>query len=88
MNANSFCDHKFIEVTQDKWDEYKNYQEVEFKGSFLPSDSDYLSYDKYNWKMVYRKGNDVKYGRMMVSEEYKLKRGLTMGEFYGSSCVD
>lgn len=81
MSINDFKDRRVIGVDKDKWREYRNYTEVDYK------DKKYNN-KKYNWKMVNQIGSDEKYGRMMISEEYKLKRDLTMGEFYGSSTVD
>jgi hypothetical protein len=43
-----------------------------------------LNDPKYNWIMV---GND-KYGRTMYCTNTNIRRGLTMGEFYGSGIVD
>lgn len=39
---------------------------------------------KYNWVMV----GTGKYGRLMWCTNLKIKRGQTMGEFYGTSTVD
>lgn len=66
----------------------KEYKEVKFEGSFMDENSEYFDNEKYNWEMVVGKDNDEKYGRMMISRKYKLKRRQTMGEFYGSSPVD
>jgi hypothetical protein len=81
MSINNFKSQKHIAVDETKWNEYLGYTKVDYNDK---------QYDdgKYNWKMVYCSDNDEKYGRIMVSEEYKLKRGLTMGEFYGSGIVD
>ncbi|KOF57845.1 MULTISPECIES: hypothetical protein [Clostridium] len=81
ISINDFKDQKHIAVDESKWKEYKGYKDVDYKDK---------QYDnpKYNWKMVYWENNDEKYGRIMVSEAFKLKRGLTMGEFYGTGVVD
>jgi hypothetical protein len=42
----------------------------------------------YNWKCIYPRGSDEKYGRIMVSYEMKVWRNQTMGEFYGGGIVD
>lgn len=81
MSINDFKDHRHEAVNKNKWDEYSNYTKVDY------NDEQYDNH-KFNWKMVYLESNDEKYCRMMVSEAFKLRRGLTMGEFYGTSEVD
>lgn len=81
MSVNDFIDRPHISVDEPTWDKYAEYTMVDYEDK---------QYDdkKYNWKMVYLSSNDEKYGRIMISEKYKLRRGLTMGEFYGSGLVD
>ena len=77
-----FVQRKLHYIPMDKWGEYRGYQEV---------NCDDKSYDdpKYNWIMcISENARDAKYGRTMISEEFKLRRGTTMGEFYGTSTVD
>lgn len=81
MSIRDFKDHNHVSVDNNKWNEYLNYAKVDYE------DEQYDD-EKYEWKMVYLKTNDEKYGRIMVSETYQLRRGLTMGEFYGSGIVD
>ncbi len=81
MSIYSFKSHPHIPVDEIKWKEYMNYEKVDYNNKQYDD-------EKYQWKMVYLRGNDEKYGRMMISEKYKLIRNTTMGEFYGNSAVD
>lgn len=77
-----FVYRKLHYIPMDKWDVFRGYQEVQRNDK---------SYDdpKYNWIMcISENARDTKYGRIMISEEFKLRRGQTMGEFYGTSTVD
>lgn len=81
MSINDFKDKTHMAVNKAKWKEYQGYTNVDHK------DKQYND-KKYEWKMVYLETNDEKYGRIMVSEKFKIRRTLTMGEFYGSGIVD
>ncbi len=76
-----FVSRPYFALTQQEWDRVRAFEEVDYEDP---------KYDdpKYNWKICYLVDNDQKYGRIAISEEYRLKRGLTMGEFYGNSPVD
>lgn len=39
-------------------------------------------------RVKYYTSKETKQSIKMISEKYKLKRGLTMGEFYGTSTID
>lgn len=88
MNINDFKNRKRAGVTQEERDMIRaEYTHVEYD----EKDADgKLKYDdpKYNWQMIYTIGRDEKYGREMVCHEHKLRRGLTMGEFYMGGTVD
>lgn len=88
MNINDFKDRKRAGVTQEERDMIRaEYTHVDYDEK---DENGKLKYDdpKYNWQMIYTIGRDEKYGREMVSHEHKLRRGLTMGEFYMGGTVD
>lgn len=81
-SINDFCDRKLYRVSDREWDEILSYQKVDYREGIYDD-------PKYNWIMVIpESANDTKYGRWMVSKEFKLLRNQTMGEFYGTSAVD
>ena len=50
----------------------------------LPDEQDWDS-PQYDWEYF---GKGEKYGRYAVCKNTNIKRGLTMGEFYGAGTVD
>lgn len=89
MNVNDFISRKCTHPTKEEIKQiYKDYKEISFEGSFIDKNSEYYNDDKYKWEMVTTNDHDYKYGRMMISREYKLIRRTTMGEFYGAGTVD
>lgn len=88
IDMNAFVSRERRGVTKEERDRIKkeytqvNYKEKDENGKLKYNDP------KYNWEMIYTLGHDEKYGREMISHEYKLRRGLTMGEFYMNSTVD
>ena len=78
----AFYDRKLHLLDREAWEKCQHYVLVDYKDKVYDD-------DKYDWQMVHlRLANDHKYGRIMVSHDYKLRRGLTMGEFYGTGEVD
>lgn len=81
-SINSFVSRKLNFIPRTKWEEFMSYPKVDYE------DKQYAD-PKYNWIMcICDDARDTKYGRQMISVEYKLRRGQTMGEFYGSGIVD
>ncbi len=78
MTARSFTDRKF----QEPKPEHKSLGYLS-ADQFTSTHGD-LDDSKYDWEFF---GKD-KYGRYAVCRNTNIKRGLTMGEFYGSSTVD
>lgn len=54
------------------------------KAPIVDKDKIDLNDSKYNWIQVGRR----KYGRYMYCTNTHVRRGLTIGEFYGSGIVD
>lgn len=81
MSIRDFKDIPTIFVDEKTWNEYSKYK-------FVDCDDPQYDDPKYNWKIVCKKCNDEKYGRTAISEKYKIRRALTMGEFYGTGIVD
>lgn len=84
-STNSIYDFKtrgLNRVTEAQWKEFNSY-------TWVSENEKEYNDPKYNWIMcIPETSRDSKYGRRMVSVEYKLIRGLTIGEFYGSGIVD
>lgn len=81
IKASDFVDRQRYELSDEEWNEIMSYPRIEV---FEDIDD-----PKYDWKQCVRKNaNDYKYGRQMVSFTQKIRRGQTMGEFYGGGIVD
>ena len=80
-NAEEFKSRGYTLISDSEMDVIRNtYKEVSYNP--VPTDKD------YHWETVVRDGNDIKYGRIVVCHKHKVKRGQTMGEFYGGGVVD
>ena len=75
-----------IGLNDEEWkDVCENYTKIQNKNSHEMPDE----VKGYKWESVYpNKANDVKYCRIMICREHKLKREQTFGEFYGGGVVD
>lgn len=78
MSCYSFIHRKFNNPL--KYNFHKEFEGLSYNDPVLGD----LNDEKYKWRYF---GFD-KYGRYAVCENTKIKRSLTMGEFYGTSAVD
>ena len=81
-DVNDFKDRSRRGLTETEWAEVNSFPYVDFETIKDINDP------KYAWQCVYKAGSDQKYGRTMVSYPQKIRRGQTMGEFYGGGVVD
>lgn len=88
VDINAFVSREIKSVSKEERNRIKReYTQVDYNEK---DENGKLKYNnsKYNWEMIATAGFDQKYGREMVSHRYKIRRGLTMGEFYMNSTVD